>query len=121
MTVVFGFPSAEHVTITLGVPFSSTGRISDGSRVNGISGLDRWHKARSRTGAGRLQKDLEDLEFDDDCWRRYKRVQHVNRSLRVQGPEALDETTSDALDDLAVLALRDAVVQILTFELIGLV
>jgi len=37
MTVVFGFPSAEHVTITLGVPFSSTGRISDGSRVNGIS------------------------------------------------------------------------------------
>ena len=64
MTVVFGTPSAEHVTMTAGTPLSKTGRISAGSRAVPISGLRRRYQPGARARTGRLQIDLEHLELD---------------------------------------------------------
>ena len=65
MTVTFGIPSAEHVTITAGTPLSSTGRISAGSlvmrRVQLSAGGDQPGPG---AGAGSLQVDLTHVEFD---------------------------------------------------------
>src|SRR5262245_39641314 len=121
MTVVFGFPSAEQVTITAGVPFSRTGRISDGRRVIGISSLDRWDEARPRTWSGRLQINLDHLEVDGHRCRRHIGVQHVFRCVGIQLPKAPRETPSDALHGLMVVVLNSTVAEVASFELICLV
>src|SRR6185436_6576410 len=121
MTVVFGFPSAEHVTITAGVPFSSTGRNSDGRRVIGISWLHRWDEARPRTWARRLQINLEDLEIDGQGRRRHKCLQQVFRRLREHGLHALCPTTAEAIRDVEVAALCPTMAQVVALELVGLV
>src|SRR6476659_10185579 len=106
MTVVFGFPSAEHVTITAGVPFSSTGRISGGRRVIGISSLHRWDEAGPRTWTRRLQIYLEHLEIDSQRWPRHECLQHVFRCIRVYGPEALDPAPAKAIRDVEITVLN---------------
>jgi hypothetical protein len=68
-----------------------------------------------------LQIDLLNLELDGDCGRRYKRVQHLDRRVRVHGRETLGESTPDAIDDLAVLVLCITVTPVLSLELVGLV
>src|SRR5262245_9386014 len=105
MTVVLGLPSAEHVTITPGVPLSSTGRISDGRRVIGISSFHRRNETRPRTGARRLQIDLDDLELDRQRWRRDKRLQEMFGRIGVHRPETFHEAPADAVHDLGVAVL----------------
>src|SRR5215510_9313850 len=121
MTVVFGVPSAEHVTITAGVPLSRTGRISGGSRVIGFSSIHRWDQAGSGTWSRRLQKYLEHLEVDSQRWRRHKSLQDIFGSVRVHRPEALDETLAGALGILEIGILYFTVAYVAAFELIRLV
>src|SRR4030095_3384718 len=121
MTVVFGFPSAEHVTITPGVPFSSTGRISGGRRVIGFSSVHRWEEARSGAWSRRLQVDFEHLEVDRQRGRRDERVQHGFRGVGIHRPEALHKSPADAIRDLDVTVLDSAMVEVAALELIRLV
>ena len=103
MTVVFGFPSAEHVTITAGVPLSSTGRISGGRRVMRISALHRRNEASPRAGSGRLQIDFEHLELDGQRRLRDKCVQDIFGRVREDRPEAPHKAPANAIDDLHVV------------------
>src|SRR5262245_46136298 len=105
MTVVFGFPSAEHVTITAGVPLSSTGRISGGRRVilMAVSSLGGGREAAPRPWSGCLQIHLEDLELDGQRRWRHKRVQDVVRCAGIHRFECFDEAPSSTLGDLGVV------------------
>src|SRR5688572_14548984 len=121
MTVVFGFPSAEHVTITAGVPFSSTGRISGGRRVMPISALDGRDEAGSRAGSGRLQVDLEHLELDGQRRVRDKCAQNAFGDLGVHRPKAPHKTPTNAIHDLHIVVPHWTVAEVAALELIGLV
>src|SRR5262245_22841119 len=121
MTVAFGFPSAEHVTIAEGVPFSSTGRISDGSRISGISSLHRRDQTRTCPRSWRLQEYLEDLDVNGQRWSRHKSLQHGFRCVRVEHPEALHKTTPDAIRSFNIAVIDVAMAQVMAFELIRLV
>jgi hypothetical protein len=117
---VFGFPSAEHVTIAAGVPFSSTGRISGGRRVIGISPLHRWDEASPRTWSGSLQVDFEDLELDGQRRRRHKRVKSVFGLVRHR-PDGLYKAPANAVCDFDVSVLYSTMMPITALELVRLV
>src|SRR5215510_354463 len=120
MTVVFGVPSAEQVTITPGVPLSSTGRISDGRRVITISFLHRWNEAGPCPWSWRLQIYLAHLEFDSQRRGRHKRAENVFGGVGQQRPHAPHETSTDAFHTFGVIVLDCTMVQVVTFELIRL-
>src|SRR4029453_14541755 len=101
-------------------PLSSTGRISDGRRLIGISALHRGNKTRSRTWSRRLQIYFEHLELDGDRWRRHKRPQSVFR-LVGHRPEALYKTPANAIGDLGIAIFYSTVMQVTALELVRLV
>src|SRR5512134_3066671 len=121
MMVVFGFPSAEHVTMMAGTPLSSTGRISGGRRVRRNSLLHGRNETRSRARSGRLQVNLADLELDGQRRRLHERVQHVLGGAWKDRPDAPHETSPDAIDDVDVVAQRLTVAEVAAFELVGFV
>src|SRR5688500_14606653 len=121
MTVVFGVPSAEHVTITAGVPLSSTDRISGGRRVMRISALHGRDEAGSRAGSRRLQVDLEHLELDGQRWVRDECAQNVFGDFGVDRPKTPHKTLANAIDDLHIVVPHWTVAEVAALELIGLV
>src|SRR5688500_2520198 len=123
MTVTFGTPSAEQVTITAGIPLSSTGRISAGSRVSciGLRILDGRHQPRSSARSRRLQVYLEPLECDGQARLVDVRLEHPFRRFGEDGTNGFYETLPNAADVLDILGLQWPVAQIAAFELIGFV
>src|SRR6186713_1358714 len=121
MTVTFGIPSEEHVTMTAGIPLSSTGRISSGRRVIRPSRLRRRHDARTGARARCLHIDLEHLELDGEYWLRDECSRDAFGQRGEYRPHTFHETLTNAVDDGAVFALRRPVAHIPAFELIGFV
>ena len=121
MTVTFGTPSAEHVTMTAGMPFSSTGRISAGRRRHRQVSAPPAEPAARRHRTGRLQKDLAHLELHGHGRRLDGGLQQIFRRIGEDVTEAFQEPVPNAVGDLDVLALHGPVTQVLSLELIGLV
>src|SRR6185503_11632678 len=105
MTVTFGIPSEEHVTITAGIPLSSTGRISSGRRVIGASCLRRRQDARTGAGARCLHIDLRNLELDGECWLRDECSDDAFWQHGEYRSHAFQEALANTVDDDDVFAL----------------
>src|SRR5215203_1695579 len=121
MTVTFGIPSEEHVTITAGIPLSSTGRISSGRCVIRASRLRRRHDARTGAWARCLHIDLANLELDGECWLRDECSRDALGQHGEYRPHTLHEALTNAVDDGEVFAARRPVAHIPPLELIGFV
>src|SRR5687768_14999900 len=121
MTVAFGTPAAEHVTITAGVPLSMTGLMSSGNRVTCTSGLHLRNQPRARPGTWCLHVNLLHLEFNGNRRRENERLQHADRRLGPQGMEALHEAFPDSRDGREIVGLYCTMTQIASFQLVGLV
>src|SRR6185295_10718114 len=120
MTVTFGIPSEEHVTMTAGIPLSSTGRISLGRRVIGASRFRRRHDARTGAGAGCLHINRGHLELDGECRLRDEGSYDAFGHHGEHRSHALHEALTNAIDDVDVVALHWPVAHIPALELIGL-
>src|SRR5262245_39399685 len=107
--------------MTAGIPFSSTGRISSGSRVIGASRPRRRHEPRTGARAGCLQIDLEHLELDRKSRQRDECPRHACGQGWVHRSYALDETITNAVHDVEVFALNRPVAHVSALELIGFV
>src|SRR4026207_1845389 len=121
MTVTFGIPSEEHVTMTAGIPRASTGRISSGRRVIDASRLRRRHDASTGAGTRCLHIDLRNLELDGKCWLRGECSRDAFGQHGEYRSHVFYEALTNAVDDGEVFVVRRPVAHIPALELIGFV
>src|SRR5262245_43948270 len=124
MTVTFGTPSAEQVTMIAGTPLSNTGRISSGSRVVVIViAISRFWRRNSgaRARSGRLEKHFLDLDLDGNAGARDGCTEQIRDvTVRVQRLKTLHESLACALGEVVIGWLDRVVAEVASLELVRL-